>query len=86
MLDGNAIAGILYDLFSVEMTLAPVECAACGSISAVGRLLAFVESPGYVIRCPDCQGIIMRLAVTPGEIYLDVRGASYLCIPRKDQA
>ena len=50
MLDGNAIAGRLLDVFNTEMTLAQVECAACGRTSALGSLWAFVESPGYVIR------------------------------------
>jgi hypothetical protein len=85
MLDGNAIAGILIDVFGAEMTLAPVACASCGSTGAMGRLWAFVESPGYVIRCPDCQGIILRMTVTPSEIYLDARGASYLCIPKQNR-
>ncbi len=83
MLDGNALAGLLHELFDVEMTIAPVECGSCRRIGKLGSLLVFAESPGYVLRCPGCQNIIMQMTVTPDQIYLDARGAAYLCIPKR---
>ncbi len=83
MLDGNALAGLLHELFEAEMTVAPVECATCGRYGEMGSLWAFVESPGYILRCPGCQNIIMRVAVTPQQVYVDARGAAYLCIPKR---
>ena len=83
MLDGNALAGVLHGLFDVEMTVAPVECATCGRRGELGSLWAFAESPGYVLRCPGCQNIVLRMSVTPGEVFLDARGATYLRIPRR---
>jgi hypothetical protein len=83
MLDGNALAGLLQELFDAEMTVAPIECASCGHNGEMGGLWAFVESPGYILRCPDCQNIIMRIAVTPQQVFLDARGAIYLCIPKR---
>jgi hypothetical protein len=83
MLDGNALAGLLHELFYTEMTVAPVECANCGRDGELGSLWAFVETPGYVLRCPGCQNIILRIAVTPEQVYLDARGAAYLCIPNR---
>ncbi len=83
MLDGNAVAGLLHELFDVEMTVAPVECAACGLQGELGSLWAFAESPGYVLRCPGCQNIVLRITVTPDEVFLDARGAAYLRIPKR---
>ncbi|OGO27387.1 MAG: hypothetical protein A2136_01515 [Chloroflexi bacterium RBG_16_54_11] len=83
MLDGNAMAGLLHELFDVEMTVADLECANCGRHGEMGSLWAFVETPGYVLRCPSCQSIVLRMAVTPREVYLDARGAAYLCVPKK---
>ncbi len=82
MLDGNALAGMLNEIFGVEMTTAPIECASCGKEGELGSLWAFLESPGYVLRCPNCQNIILRMAQTPGMVYVDARGAAFLCIPR----
>ncbi len=83
MLDGNALAGLLQELFAVEMTIAPTECAACGWQAELGSLWAFAESPGYVLRCPGCQNIVVRMTITPEEVFLDARGAAYLRIPRR---
>ena len=82
MLDGNAAAGVLYDVFSAEMTAAPTECAACGREGEMGTLLAFTQAPGVVLRCPACDAVMVRIAQTNGYIYLDARGAVYLRIAR----
>jgi hypothetical protein len=81
MLDGNALAGLLQQIFAVEMTIAPVECASCGREGEMGSLWAFHTGPGFVLRCPTCQQIILRVVVTPQKIYLDARGAAFVCIP-----
>jgi Family of unknown function (DUF6510) len=83
MLDGNALAGMLHELFDVEMTIAPVVCDNCGQVGELGSLWVFAESPGYVLRCPTCQNIVLRMSITPREVFLDARGASYLSIPRR---
>ena len=82
MLDGNAVAGLFYDIFNTEMTIAPVECGACGNRGEMGSLWAFIASPGIVLRCPACQNIILRIVMTPKKLYLDAQGAAYFCIPR----
>jgi hypothetical protein len=83
MLDGNALAGLLYELFNVEMTIAHIECGTCGRKGEIGSLWAYMESPGYVLRCPGCKNVILRMTVTPQQIYLDARGAAYLRIPKR---
>jgi Family of unknown function (DUF6510) len=52
MLDGNAVAGELREMFSVEVTTGEGECAGCGKTHAMGALLAFTHGPGIVLRCP----------------------------------
>ena len=78
MLDGNAVAGILHEIFAAEMTMTPTQCANCGLEGAIGALLAFTQSPGIVLRCPGCEEIMLRIVKTPTAIYLDARGAVYL--------
>jgi len=82
MLDGNAVAGLLRDVFSREMTPTPTECATCGKKSELGALLTFTRAPGVVLRCPACGSVILRLTATPEAIYLDARGAVYLRLAR----
>ncbi len=83
MVDGNALAGMLQEVFSMEMTASPTRCAHCGYQGEVGTLLAFICSPGLVLRCPGCENVILRIVTTPRAIYLDARGAMYLCLARQ---
>ncbi len=84
MVDGNALAGMLHEMFSVEMTVAPIECAGCGNTGAIGSLKVYSQSPGWVVRCPICHNIVIRIVKTPGHFYLDARGAVFLSIPREE--
>jgi hypothetical protein len=82
MLDANAAAGLLFEIFGVEMTASPTECAHCGSEGEVGALLAFTRGPGLVLRCPSCENVILRIVQTAEAIYLDARGAVYIRLAR----
>ena len=82
MLDGNGAGGMLQEVFSAEMTGAPTECANCGRTGEMGSLLAFVQAPGLVLRCPACESAMVRIVRTGEYTYLDARGAVYLRIAR----
>jgi hypothetical protein len=81
MLDGNAVAGELLEIFGIEMTVNEAECATCGRVHAVGAMLAFTQAPGIVLRCPSCEAVMMRVVRTPRGTYFDVRGAAYMRLP-----
>jgi hypothetical protein len=82
MLDANATAGVLYEIFGAEMTASPTECAHCGKEDEIGTLLAFTQGPGIVLRCSGCESVVIRIVQTPEAIYLDARGAVYLRLAR----
>jgi hypothetical protein len=82
MLDGNAVAGVLQDIFGVEMAANPAECASCGNVSELGGLMACTQTPGAVLRCPACEAVMVTIVQTPVAIYLDARGAAYLKLKR----
>ncbi len=82
MLDANSAAGVLQEIFGVDMTAAPTECASCGNEGEVGTLLAFGQGPGIVLRCPACENVVLRIVQTPEATYLDARGAVYLRLAR----
>ena len=78
MVDGNAIAGELQQIFGHDMTTAVARCAGCAADSMMATLMAFVRGPGVVLRCPSCESVIARIVETPAATYLDARGAVYL--------
>ena len=66
-LDGNALAGLLADVFGEEMTTATGSCATCGASGEVGRFVVYTRGPGAVARCPACSSVLMVL-ITRREI------------------
>ncbi len=82
MLDANAAAGLLQEIFGTDMTAAPTECANCGQEGEIGTLLAFTQAPGVVLRCPACEQVVVRITQTPDAFYIDARGAVYLRLAR----
>lgn len=78
MLDGNAVAGLLQELFGAEMTTNQAKCAHCGKVSMLGAMLLFGGDMGNVLRCPWCEGVTMRILARRDDFWLDMRGISYL--------
>jgi hypothetical protein len=78
VLDGNAAAGLLQQIFVTEITSALVQCQACGLTAAVGSLRLYSAPMGAVLRCTQCDGIIMRAVETPHGRWLEMTGARCL--------
>ena len=78
MVDGNAVAGQLQQIFGRDMTMTMARCAGCAHDAEMGALMAFTRGPGIVLRCPACQAAIARVVETPSAIYLEARGAAFL--------
>ena len=73
-LDGNAAAGILQQVFAVEVTTTAGICDNCGAVEMMGAVAAYTRAPGIVLRCAHCDGVLLK-AVTDGErVWVDLRG------------
>ncbi|HEY7599968.1 MAG TPA: DUF6510 family protein, partial [Candidatus Limnocylindrales bacterium] len=64
-LDGNAVGGLLVEVFGHEMTAVDNDCAHCGTHSQLAELRAYVHGPGVVLRCPACTDIVLVIVRTP---------------------
>lgn len=82
-LDGNAMGGALAALFGGDMTATPGRCAHCRTVSVIAEMRAYVQAPGRILRCPTCDGVVMRIVETPDATYIDARGAAYLRFARR---
>ena len=80
--DGSGIGGLLAEVFGVEMSAAPGQCAHCHTVSVVGAMRAYMRGPGVVLRCPACAEVVIRIVRTPRGTMVDARGAAYLVIER----
>jgi hypothetical protein len=79
-LDGNAIAGQLFDVFGSEMTSATSVCAACGASSYVAEAVVYMRGPGTVARCRTCGEVHMVLVTIRDVTCVDVRGLAAITL------
>ena len=77
-LDGNAIGGLLREIFTMEMTTAETTCAGCGTVNMVGRVEVYANAPGAVVRCPACRQVLMRIVHGKGRYWVDLTGTRCL--------
>jgi hypothetical protein len=80
-LDGNAIGGLMLELFGVEMTTATTVCGSCGATEPLARLEVYVHAPGTVVRCATCESVLMRIVRGPGRTWLELSGLRCLELP-----
>jgi hypothetical protein len=73
-LDGNAIGGLLLELFGVELTAAPCVCGGCGAREELARLDVYVDCPGVVVRCRHCHDVMLTIVQGPQRTWVDLRG------------
>ena len=80
-LDGNAAAGILSEIFVSDVTVARATCANCGINRPLGALLVYAHGMGTIMRCPDCDAAVLRVARTRAHLQLDLTGARLIVMP-----
>jgi hypothetical protein len=79
-LDGNAAAGLLREIFAVEMTTALSTCGGCGKSGTLAELVLYGGEIGTVLRCPACDNLLICITHTPEGYWLDLRGLQILRI------
>jgi hypothetical protein len=78
VLDGNAAASLLQEIFVLDVTTAQIQCAACGSVETVGSLRLYGLPMGSILRCHQCDGTVMKAVRTPHGHWLEMTGARNL--------
>jgi hypothetical protein len=77
-LDGNSAAGLLAEIFVVEMTSAQITCGQCGGTTPLGSLLMYGGQIGTVLRCPRCDSVQLRIAHVRGQYCMDMQGMALM--------
>ena len=79
--DGNAIGGLLIDVFGAEMTAASSTCAVCGARRPVAELVVYRRAPGTVVRCRTCGSVLMVFVTAHGVTGVDLSGLASMDQP-----
>ena len=77
-LDGNAIGGLMLEIFGVEMTTATGVCADCGAVAVLAQTVVYLEAPGTVARCRSCNAVLMVVVDVRGTKCVDLGGLASL--------
>jgi len=77
-LDGNAIGGLLHEVFGTEMTDAAGTCVTCGQTGPVAQAVVYLDAPGTVVRCRNCSSVLMVFARVHERYCVDLRGLAVL--------
>ena len=77
MLDGNAVAGLLQEVFAVEMTTATGTCGNCGETEPVGAVHVF-RGAGVVMRCPHCDTALVTIVKDETRVWIGLPGVRTL--------
>jgi hypothetical protein len=83
-LDGNAIAGLLHDVFAVEMTTAIGTCGDCGANEPVGATHVY-RGAGIVVRCPHCGNVLAKIVKDEGRVWIAFPGVRILEVTVDEQ-
>ncbi len=73
-LDGNAIGGVLMELFGRDLTDSMGVCASCGARGQVATIDVYMRAPGIVGRCRSCGSVMIRIVRSETKIWLDLSG------------
>jgi hypothetical protein len=79
-LDGNAAAGMMREVFALELSAARGACGSCGAVAEMGsqHLYMYPLSPGAVLRCSSCGEVLMVVVHAGGRYRLGLRGLTWL--------
>jgi Family of unknown function (DUF6510) len=77
-LDGNAIGGLMLEVFGVEMTAVRGTCMHCGNVAQMAELVVYLEAPGTVGRCRTCENVVMVVVDVRGIKCVDLSGLDVL--------
>jgi hypothetical protein len=81
-LDGNALGGLLHELFGAEMTAAPHTCRSCRATNAVAAHRLYLGA-GRVLRCPVCDDIALVASSLRGRHVVHLTGTWRFDITRE---
>ncbi len=78
VLDGNAIGGMLLEVFGTEMTAVVGTCGTCGTAGQVAEFAVYRPGLGTVVRCRHCDNVLMVFVRARGMTCVDLLGLASL--------
>jgi hypothetical protein len=81
-LDGNSVAGVLAELFAVDVTTAIARCAGCGAMAELATAMVYADAAGAVVRCARCDAVLATIVQAPDRLWFGMPGISAIEVRR----
>ncbi|MCL1870903.1 MAG: DUF6510 family protein [Promicromonosporaceae bacterium] len=81
-LDGNALAGVLAEVFAVDLTDARARCTGCGNVGRLAEAMLYTGAPGLVARCAGCDQVLATVVDSGDRLWLSLTGLSAIELRR----
>jgi hypothetical protein len=80
--DGNAILGMLSDVFAVDGSLVELTCRSCGTVGPLGATDVEDDRICAIVRCRTCTHTLLTISRTDaGGVQVAVGAVSMLVTP-----
>ena len=76
--DGNAIGGLLHEVFGTEMTDRRQRLRKLRRARQVAELAVYLQAPGTVVRCRSCDSVLMVFVKVHDRTCVDLLGLAAL--------
>ena len=80
-LDGNALGGVLADVFGADVTAAFATCRSCGTRGEVARVHVYIRCAGIVARCPACDAVLVTVVEARERRWVSLSGLRTIELP-----
>jgi DNA-directed RNA polymerase subunit RPC12/RpoP len=67
VLDGNAAAGILSDIFVGDVTQCVGVCGGCGAVAPLAEAIVELDEVAAIVRCRGCTHTLLTVLRGPDE-------------------
>lgn len=88
LLEVNAAAGEFRQIFTLDVMTATGQCNWCEKTAPLAQSRVYAIEPGLILRCNNCESVLVRVVMGPGRAWLDLRGLQFLqlLMPPSQQA
>ena len=68
VVDGNAAAGILSEVFTGDVTRMLAECGGCGSVAPLAEAVVEIDETAAIVRCRGCTHTLVTVLRTGADV------------------
>lgn len=82
VVDGNALAGLLSDVFAVDVTTVIGTCGGCGATAPLADAVVEIDEIAALVRCRSCTHTLFTTLRTGDGVRIVLAAISGFHVPR----